>query len=211
MKEKKQLYVDIFGCQLNHKLDGVGPVDNRPSTHELHHFVQKKKIKKINDVTRDMWHMTRDTWHVWGGWTFSQIFSSLALTVCDLWYYEDQEEKDDSLNYKALYRTAQATPGLLKNSVQIKKKLNIFPSPSKDQLQKGVWLDFKTNSKVKKKKSDFLSSGHLKKKTVWKIKVSFSIVKLVCSSDLVPDIPGLLYGVCLFVYWHGIVCYTWHS
>ena len=28
------------------KLDGVGPVDNRPSTDKLHHFVQKKKIKK---------------------------------------------------------------------------------------------------------------------------------------------------------------------
>ena len=25
-------------------------------------------------------------------------FSSLALTVCDLWYYKDMEEKDDSLN-----------------------------------------------------------------------------------------------------------------
>ena len=24
------------------KLDGVGPVDNRPSTNKLHHFVQKK-------------------------------------------------------------------------------------------------------------------------------------------------------------------------
>ena len=24
------------------KLDGVGPVDNRPSTDKLHHFVQKK-------------------------------------------------------------------------------------------------------------------------------------------------------------------------
>ena len=27
------------------KLDGVGPVDNRPSTDKLHHFVQKKKRK----------------------------------------------------------------------------------------------------------------------------------------------------------------------
>ena len=27
------------------KLDGVGPVDNRPSTDKPHHFVQKKKIK----------------------------------------------------------------------------------------------------------------------------------------------------------------------
>ena len=34
------------------KLDGVGPVDNRPYTNKLHHFVRKKKI--------DMWHVTRD-------------------------------------------------------------------------------------------------------------------------------------------------------
>ena len=32
------------------KLDGVGPVDNRPSTNKLHHFVQKKML-----------HLTRDT------------------------------------------------------------------------------------------------------------------------------------------------------
>ena len=47
-------------------------------------------------VTHDTWHVvTRDTWHVTclGGWKFSQIFSSLALTVCDLWYYEDLEGK----------------------------------------------------------------------------------------------------------------------
>ena len=50
-------------------------------------------------VTCDMWHVTRDTWHVicLGGWTFSQNFSCLAITVCYLWYYEDQEEKDESL------------------------------------------------------------------------------------------------------------------
>ena len=29
------------------KLDGVGLVDNRPSTAWLHHFVQKKKKKKM--------------------------------------------------------------------------------------------------------------------------------------------------------------------
>ena len=69
-----------------------------------------------------MWHMThdvtRDTWHVTClcGWTFSQNFSSLALTVCDLLYYEYLEEKDDLINqpvnYEAVYRTAPATPGL---------------------------------------------------------------------------------------------------
>ena len=43
------------------KLDGVGPVDNRPSTNKLHQFVQKKQKK------HDMWHVTPDTWQVWGG------------------------------------------------------------------------------------------------------------------------------------------------
>ena len=82
-------------------------------------------------VTCDMWHVTCDTWHVtndmWhvtrlGGWTFSQNVSSLALTVCDLWYYEDLEEKthglnqliNESVNDEAVYRTAPATPGMLK-------------------------------------------------------------------------------------------------
>ena len=124
------------------KLDGVGPVDNRPSTDKLHPFVKKRRRKRrrriffwhvICDtwhVTCDMWHMTCDTWHVtcdmwyvtcFGGWTFSQNFRSLVLTVCDLWYYEDLKEKADLLNYwltqlindEAVHRTAPATPGLL--------------------------------------------------------------------------------------------------
>ena len=39
------------------KLDGLGPVDNRPSTDKLHHFVQKtkqKNKKNMRHVTRDM-------------------------------------------------------------------------------------------------------------------------------------------------------------
>ena len=55
-------------CLQISKLDGVGPVDNRPSTNKLHHFVPKKKFKiKKNytwDVTRDTWHVTCDMWHV---------------------------------------------------------------------------------------------------------------------------------------------------
>ena len=35
------------------KLDGVGAVDNGPSTNKLHHFVQKRKKKK-KKVTCDM-------------------------------------------------------------------------------------------------------------------------------------------------------------
>ena len=104
------------------KLDGVGPVDNRPSTDMLHEIVKKKKIHVTHDmwdVTHDTWHVTCDMWHMtrWGGWAFSQNFSSLALTVCDFWYYEDIEEKADLLTDwiydEAVYRTAQATPGLL--------------------------------------------------------------------------------------------------
>ena len=36
----------IFFSQKLKKIDGVGPVDNRPSTNKLHPFVQKKKKKK---------------------------------------------------------------------------------------------------------------------------------------------------------------------
>ena len=39
------------------KIDGVGHVDNRPSTDKLHHFIQQKKMWH---VTCDMWHMARD-------------------------------------------------------------------------------------------------------------------------------------------------------
>ena len=101
-----QVYNQTSKCQTKYKLDGVGPVDNRPSTNKLHHFVKKRTKKMWHmtcdtcHVTRDMWHVTRDTWHVTrlGGWTFFKNFSSLALTVCDLWYYEDLEEKDELMN-----------------------------------------------------------------------------------------------------------------
>ena len=63
-------------------------------------------------VTRDTWYMTRDTWHVLGGWTFSQHFSSLALTDYDImkiW----RKRMTHWINDEAVYRTAPATPGLL--------------------------------------------------------------------------------------------------
>ena len=94
-------------------------------------------------MTRDMWHVTRDTWHVtrWGGWTFSQNFSSLALTVCVLCYYEDMEKKahwlnnlvNQSISDEAVYRTAPATPNLLLKDhakfidLNEKNKVTIFP------------------------------------------------------------------------------------
>ena len=100
IEENSHLLMRAKFSNLSLKLDGVGLVDNRPSTNKLHHFVPPKKMARDTwQVTHDMWHVTRDTWHVtcdiFGGWTFSQHFSSLALNVCDLWYLE---EKADLMN-----------------------------------------------------------------------------------------------------------------
>ena len=46
------------------KLDGVGPLDSRPSTYWLNHFVKKNITLDTSHVTPDTWHLTRDTWHV---------------------------------------------------------------------------------------------------------------------------------------------------
>ena len=124
---------------------GLAPLITEPpptSSTTLLIFLRKKE----KNITCDRWHMTvdtwkltcdtrhvtRDTWHLTclGGWTFSQNFSSLALTVCDLWYYEDLEEKahlpNEWINHEAVYRTAPATRGLLMIHVQASvAKLNI--------------------------------------------------------------------------------------
>ena len=65
-----------------YKLDGVGPIDNRPSNEWLQHFVKKK------------WLVTRDTWL---GWTFFQNVTFLALMVWERQGFEDNVPKDDSL------------------------------------------------------------------------------------------------------------------
>ena len=68
-------------------MDWVGPVDNRPSTRKLNHFViffyKCHVTRNILHMTCDMLHMTCDKGHVTpgGGCTFSPDFSSLTLTV----------------------------------------------------------------------------------------------------------------------------------
>ena len=55
------LWVCIYGqngWSYEYKLDRVGPIVNRPSTDNLHHFVNKPK----RDI--DMWLVSWDTWHV---------------------------------------------------------------------------------------------------------------------------------------------------
>ena len=81
-------------------------------------------------MTCDTWYVTCDTWYgkcdTWnmthgGGWKFSQNFSSLAFLVWAGKWFEDLEEKYDSISEwtdnDAVYQTAPATPGLLKLEV----------------------------------------------------------------------------------------------
>ena len=55
-----------------------------------------------------------------GGWTFSQHFSSPALTVWDTQCLEGSERKDQLMNelnnYEGVFRTALVTPGVLINN-----------------------------------------------------------------------------------------------
>ena len=80
----------------------------------LPYLYEKKKDLSLH-VTCDTWHMTHGV-----GWTFSQHFSYLAQTVWDSWCCEYFKEKDELMNqltnYKAVCRTAPATPGLLKQA-----------------------------------------------------------------------------------------------
>ena len=136
----------VSGCRNS----GVGPVDNRPSTNMLPH-------KK--NVTCDTWHVIHDMWRVTydmlGGWTFSQNVSSLALNVCDLWYFEDFEEKGywltEIMNYwindEAVYnRKALATPGLFNIALFVGAYYN---GPKfKCQPTRGVgWFSYEIHTK----------------------------------------------------------------
>ena len=83
------------------KLDGVDPVDNRPFTTSLYHFVKIFFLNDMSQVTRDMWHVTRDMWHMacdrWGDVNLlskSQLPSSYGLGVK---VFEDFFTKDQSL------------------------------------------------------------------------------------------------------------------
>ena len=113
---------------------------------------KKKKYCDMWHMTCDTWHVTCDTWHVTrdtlGGWTFSKNCSSLALIVCDLWYYEDMEEKahgmTELISHKAVYRTAPATPGLLKRKSLLRSRnlVWVVTRPHADQNSFVCWFVF---------------------------------------------------------------------
>ena len=106
------------------KLEGVGPIDNRPSTDKVHHFVPKIIIKKwhvthdILHVTRDTWHMTGDTWHAGAGEHSLKISDPWLLLfviydIMKIWRKRLTDWINQWISDKAVYRTAPATPGLL--------------------------------------------------------------------------------------------------
>ena len=107
-KDKSTFLADFLSLQSNMYLC-CGPFVNIMTTlaHRWH-------------VTCDMWHVTHDIRHVTLDvrWTFYKKVSSLALTIWDLWYSEDFEEKDcllnEWMNDEAVFRTTPATLGLCK-------------------------------------------------------------------------------------------------
>ena len=91
---KKNKKLNQMKLLLKKKLDGIGPLDNRPSssTDKLCHFLKRRRKKTMWQVTGDALQVTRDTWQVtcdlwymtrarWGRWPFSQNFSSPAHTL----------------------------------------------------------------------------------------------------------------------------------
>ena len=94
------------------------------SCSSVHHFVRRRKKCDMWHVTCDTWHLTHDTWHmihdmwhVWGGGV--NILSkfqpprSYCLWFMILWRSGGKGSLNESVNDKAVYRTAPATPGLL--------------------------------------------------------------------------------------------------
>ena len=63
-----QLGEQCLASHSGYKLDGVGPVENRPSTNFLHHFFPNKEKEK--------WHITHDKWHMDG----VNVLSKIQLT-----------------------------------------------------------------------------------------------------------------------------------
>ena len=105
--------------------NGVGTINNRPSTDKLHHFVQKNVTCDTWHMTCDTWHvihdmwlMTRDMWHVWGVNILSkfQLPSSYCLWFMIIGRSGGKGSPTELNNDKAVHRTAPGTPGLVKTS-----------------------------------------------------------------------------------------------
>ena len=109
--------LNLFGKK---KQDKLSPVDNRPSTNNLHHLK-----KKLWHVTRDMWQVTCAMWHMIGdmgyvvGGEYSLKMSAPLLLqfviydISKMWRKRITLSVNQLINAKGVYRTAPSTPGLL--------------------------------------------------------------------------------------------------
>ena len=111
------------------KLNEVGQVYNRPTTNKYskYHKSQSKRASELQFWENVYPHMSHVMCHKLQFFSSSVRTKGLSLsaegllapgpTPCNLWYFEDLEEKADWLNEwisnKDVYRTAPATPGLL--------------------------------------------------------------------------------------------------
>ena len=84
---KKLSSPDEMFLWMPNKLDGVGPVDNRPSIHRLAPPLCPKKRRRKKRKKCDMWHLTCDMW--WGVNILSkfELSSSHGLGVIMLWRF----------------------------------------------------------------------------------------------------------------------------
>ena len=137
-------------------------------------------------MTYDTWHVILDTWSMTYvvEWTVSKNYSCLALTVRELWCFEDREEKDDWLteliSYKGVCRTAPATPGLLKKSFD-KISSNIL-------FQKEEEKDGRCNNDPPcSADTERLPTRNPRKDYLTQTFISSPILCLLCSHCSIPD------------------------
>ena len=87
--------LDFFFHLVKKKLDGIGPVDNRPSTTSFTTWSNEEEKKKHVwyltcdrwQVTNDMWHVTCDMWREVNILSKFQVPSSYGLGVKVFWRY----------------------------------------------------------------------------------------------------------------------------
>ena len=95
-------------------------------------------------VTGDTWHVTRDMWHLtcdmFRGVNILSNFqlpSSYRLWFMILWRFGGKGWLNESVNDKAVYRTAPATPGLLN---RVNGRFHVKGSRKKVNVK--MWISF---------------------------------------------------------------------
>ena len=103
-KDQKRNDLKTNPSMLLQKTRRVGPIDNRPSTNKLHHFVWIKK--NLRHVTSDMWNMTCDMlWKV----NILSKFQLPRFVIYDIWRFGGKGSLTHWINQ--LQRSLRNSPG----------------------------------------------------------------------------------------------------